>query len=237
LNIQRGRDNGLASYNDTRVALGLKPATSFANITKDSTVQAQLQSVYGTVDKVDLWVGGLAEPHVNGGSLGQTFSKIIADQFQRLRDGDRFFYLNQFHGSQLTQIQNTTLADIISRNTTTTNLQANVFFFQTSISGQVTTGDARHATGVAGREIDLLDSTGAVIATTITAADGSYRFDQPGLGTYTVREMVPRGTALTKTVTITKGGAITHINFMDSAGNPWHGPTHGPGPSFPRWRI
>ena len=107
LNIQRGRDNGLASYNDTRKALGLSPARTFADITSDPTVQAELKSVYGTVDKVDLWVGGLAENHVNGGSMGQTFTKIIADQFQRLRDGDRFFYMNQFHGAQLAAIQNT----------------------------------------------------------------------------------------------------------------------------------
>ena len=96
-------------------------------------MQAQLQSVYGTVDKVDLWVGGLAEDHVNGGSMGQTFTKIIADQFQRLRDGDRFFYLNQFHGSQLAAIQNTSLADIIARNSTTTNLQDNVFFLNADL--------------------------------------------------------------------------------------------------------
>ena len=228
LNIQRGRDNGLASYNDTRVALGLKPASSFADITKDPVVQAQLQSVYGTVDQVDLWVGGLAEPHVNGGSLGQTFSKIIADQFQRLRDGDRFFYLNQFHGSQLAQIQNTTLADIIARNTTTTNLQANVFFFQTSISGRVTNGAGMHSTGIAGIEIDLLDATGTLVATTKTAADGSYRFDQPGLGTYTVKEVLPQGTSPTQTLLISKGGKILGINFIDPGSVAPHGPPHGP---------
>ena len=94
------------------------------------------------MDKVDLWVGGLAENHVNGGSMGQTFTKIIADQFQRLRDGDRFFYMNQFHGAQLAAIQNTSLADIIARNTRTTNLQDNVFFFKTSISGHVTSAIA-----------------------------------------------------------------------------------------------
>jgi peroxidase len=76
--------------------------------------------------------------------MGQAItSRIIADQFQRLRDGDRFFYLNQFHGAQLSAIQNTSLADIIARNTTTTNLQSNVFFFKTSISGRVTTGVPR----------------------------------------------------------------------------------------------
>ena len=213
LNIQRGRDNGLASYNDTRIALGLKPAKTFADITSDTTVQAELKSVYGTVDKVDLWVGGLAEDHINGGSMGQTFSKIIADQFQRLRDGDRFFYLNQFRGAQLAAIQNTTLADIIRRNTTTTNLQDNVFFFKTSINGRVTTGDGRNPTGVSGITVDLLDAAGAVLATTTTGANGFYRFDQPGLGTFTVRASNVGGKIQTQTVTLTKGLALLGIDF------------------------
>lgn len=216
LNIQRGRDNGLASYNDTRKALGLAPARTFAGITSDPTVQTELQSVYGTVDKMDLWVGGLAEKHVNGGSMGQTFTKIIADQFQRLRDGDRFFYLNQFRGAQLSTIQNTSLADIIARNTTTTNLQDNVFFFKTSISGRVTTGDPRRLMGVSGVKIELHDSTGAVVATTTTDSNGAYRFSQVGLGTYTVTEVRSKGTSPAKTVVFTKGGDITNINFVDS---------------------
>jgi hypothetical protein len=35
-------------------------------------------------------VGGLAETHLPGSSLGATFTRIIVDQFTRLRDGDRF---------------------------------------------------------------------------------------------------------------------------------------------------
>lgn len=216
LNIQRGRDNGLASYNNTRIALGLKPAQTFADITSDPTLQAELQSVYGTVEKVDLWVGGLAEPHVGGGSLGQTFTRIIADQFQRLRDGDRFFYLNQFHGAQLFAIQNTTLADIIRRNSNTTNLQSNVFFYQTSISGRVTASDGRTITGVGGIIIQLFDTDGTLLATTTTAADGSYHFDQPGLGVYTVTETNPDGTTQSKTVTITRSQAITGVDFSET---------------------
>jgi hypothetical protein len=247
LNIQRGRDNGLASYNDTRKALGLAPAKTFADITSDPTVQAELKSVYGTVDKVDLWVGGLAENHVAGGSMGQTFTRIIADQFQRLRDGDRFFYLNQFHGSQLAAIQNTTLADIIARDSGTTNLQDNVFFFKTSISGRVTSAPLRNAitfsslktpssgTGLAGIKIELLDSTGTVVATTTTDRNGAYQFSQVDLGSYTVRETDASGDAQTLDVALTKGEAISGIDFVDSVVstpvNPR--PNPGPGRNFP----
>jgi uncharacterized repeat protein (TIGR01451 family) len=42
--------------------------------------------------------------------------------------------------------------------------------------------------GIAGVSVELLDAGGAVLATTLTAADGSYRFDNLQPGTYSVRE-------------------------------------------------
>ncbi len=87
LNIQRGRDHGLADYNSTRVAFGLPPIKDFAEITTNRSMQRLLASTYGSVDKIDLWVGGLAEDHMPNASLGPLFTRIIVDQFQRLRDG------------------------------------------------------------------------------------------------------------------------------------------------------
>src|SRR5262249_22533710 len=77
LNIQRGRDHGLADYNTTRAAYGLPRVTSFAQITSNPVLQAQLQQLYGNVNNIDLWVGGLAEDHVAGGSVGPLFTRII----------------------------------------------------------------------------------------------------------------------------------------------------------------
>jgi serine-aspartate repeat-containing protein C/D/E len=45
--------------------------------------------------------------------------------------------------------------------------------------------------GIAGVTMQLLDSTGNVVATTVTDADGLYRFQELLKGTYTVRELQP----------------------------------------------
>ena len=114
-----------------------RAVTSFSQISSDPDVQQTLQSLYGSVDNIDLWVGILSEDHVPGASVGQLAKTIIADQFQRLRDGDRFWYQRVFSGKTLSDLEQTTLADIIQRNTTIKNLQGNVFFMNAEISGQV----------------------------------------------------------------------------------------------------
>jgi hypothetical protein len=129
LNIQRGRDHGLSDYNTTRAAYGLSKVKSFAEITSDTALQAKLLSLYGSVDSIDLWVGGLVENHLPGSSVGATFQRILVDQFERLRDGDRFWYARVFYGQQLAALEATRLSDIIRRNTSLTKIQDNVFFY------------------------------------------------------------------------------------------------------------
>lgn len=128
LNIQRGRDHGLADYNQARVDMGLEPVNRFSDITSDATLAANLETLYGDVDNIDLWVGGLAEDHEPGSSMGETFSSIIVAQFEAIRDGDRFWYQNIMDGRELKEIENTTLADVIQRNTDIEGLQENIFF-------------------------------------------------------------------------------------------------------------
>lgn len=117
LNIQRGRDHGLPSYNDMREAVGLRRVTSFAQVSRDPQVRARLADTYSDVDAIDLWVGGLSEDAVNGGQLGALFQRIVVRQFKALRDGDRFWYERVFDGRELERIRNTRLSDIIRRNT------------------------------------------------------------------------------------------------------------------------
>jgi ABC-type multidrug transport system fused ATPase/permease subunit len=77
----------------------------------------RLEELYGQVKKVDLWVGGPAEDHVEGSQLGGLFHAIVKDQFERLRDCDRFWYERVYSGAELEEIRSTTLADVIRRNT------------------------------------------------------------------------------------------------------------------------
>ena len=127
IDIQRERDLGLGTLNQTREALGMAPYTSFDQLTSDPAVQTNLQSTYGTVDNVDLFMGGLAEDHAAGAEVGPTFQKIIADQFDALRAGDRFFWQNEgFDPGTKRMIGATTLGDIIERDTGTAVEQQNV---------------------------------------------------------------------------------------------------------------
>jgi len=118
LNIQRGRDHGLPNYNQVRSAYGLTPISSFAEITPNPEVLQNLAGAYETVDQIDVWVGGLAERHVRGAIVGPTFHAILKDQFERLRDGDRFWYRSYFSDRISDSLENQTLSRIIRRNST-----------------------------------------------------------------------------------------------------------------------
>jgi len=137
LNTQRGRDHGIPSYNSVRMELGL-PAQSFLDMTGgDGDLANEFASVYASVDDVDLWTGGLAEPPFNNGMVGETVFTILVDQFQRLRDGDRFFYLNDLSDLQIIEpdIVETSLSDLILRNTSMESMPPNVFIAQANPVG------------------------------------------------------------------------------------------------------
>ncbi|MFM7034858.1 MAG: peroxidase family protein [Planctomycetia bacterium] len=220
LNIQRGRDHGLADYNTVRMAYGLPRVTSFAEITPDASVRQALEQAYGSVDTIDLWVGGLAEKHLPGSSVGPTFTKIIVDQFMRLRDGDRYWYQNVLPDAAVRTIQATTLADVIRRNTSVRNLQPDVFLFRTSVGGVVfgdRNGDGvrqSSESGLAAAVVTLVDATGATVARTRTDGRGAFSFDRLNLGSYRVVVTPAGGGASTtsRPVVITKGGEIRGLD-------------------------
>ncbi|OWK47191.1 peroxidase family protein [Fimbriiglobus ruber] len=240
--VQRDRDNGIPDYNTLRSAVGLPRVTSFAQITSNVQVQQELQAAYGSVNNIDAFEGGLAEDHVPGADVGPLFERIMVNQFVRLRSGDRFFYLNESFSPQEQSIfnQDTTLAQVIESNTNVTNLQSDVFFFRASISGTVTApppanqpqGSPGGSVGVPGIKVLLEDTSGDVLATTVTDGAGHYSFNQQSgpagsldvasgvsaAGDYTVSLVLPTGGKQTSpnpgTITITHGDTnVTGVNF------------------------
>ena len=239
--IQRARDDGIGTYNQVRQAFGLKPVTSFAQITSNVTLQNELKAAYGTVDNIDPFVGGISENLAPGSNLGPLFTTILANQFTRLRSGDRFFYLNEtWNADELALFQKgNTLAKVIEANTDVTNLQADVFKFTASISGTVfadPTSDGFPRTwgefGVPGITVQLQDTSGDVLATTRTNAFGRYTFTQqsgpsgnqeiaPGVsatGDYQIVLVLPsflqQTTANPSPVHISRGGVnVTGVDF------------------------
>ncbi|XP_030375898.1 chorion peroxidase [Scaptodrosophila lebanonensis] len=121
INIQRGRDQGLRSYNDYLEVMGQRKLQSFGQL--PSEVGAKLARVYHTTDDIDLWVGGLLEKPVENGCVGNTFAEIIADQFARFKQGDRYFYEynstvnpGAFNLTQLHELRKVTMARLVCDN-------------------------------------------------------------------------------------------------------------------------
>ena len=128
-NIQRGRDHGIPSYNRLRAFCNLTPLSSMNERPPEINVQdwANLAAVYTSVDQIDGFSGGLAEQPTDSDSLvGPTFSCIIANQFKRLMQGDRFFFAHPPEGdldqrglklNSRRTVQSRSLSDIICDNT------------------------------------------------------------------------------------------------------------------------
>lgn len=53
-----------------------------------------LRQIYENVEDIDLLTGLILEPRTRRREIGSICGEIIAEQFRRLKYGDRFFYLN-----------------------------------------------------------------------------------------------------------------------------------------------
>ena len=128
LNIQRGRDHGLPDYNSVRCQLGLRKKESFCNISYDKKHNNDLKCIYKHINKIDVFVGGCKEKKTNKCSmLGELYHKVVKEQFERIRKGDRLWYEMRLSCKQVKFINNTRLSDIIKRNTCLKNVPEDVF--------------------------------------------------------------------------------------------------------------
>lgn len=123
INLQRGRDQGLASYNALREWCGLGRAKDFPDLDLVMSKSSRLlmSSLYESVDDIDLFTGGLSEFPLIGAQVGPTFACIIGRQFHALRAGDRYWFESSngphaFTLDQLDSIKQVSLARLLCAN-------------------------------------------------------------------------------------------------------------------------
>uniref|UniRef100_Q07SX1 Heme peroxidase n=1 Tax=Rhodopseudomonas palustris (strain BisA53) TaxID=316055 RepID=Q07SX1_RHOP5 len=117
------------AYPDLQLAAADVAAFQAINPDIDIAMNDDGTGIVKGIDRVDLWVGGLAEQHINGGLVGQTFWVVLSEQFERLQDGDRFYYISRFDNFDFYEnfIDGQEFADIIARNTGMTGLPEHMF--------------------------------------------------------------------------------------------------------------
>jgi len=163
LNIQRARDWGIPSYNEYReacrktVSRGENPnpggtfgkVNDFDELTKDGFLTNDdvrvLKDAYADVNDIDLFIGAVLEEKAGDSILGPTFRCLIAEQFKRLKYGDRFFYENcrsrwrktvgAFSWPELEEIKKSSMARILCDNSDVEEIQVNVFNKNTGSRG------------------------------------------------------------------------------------------------------
>lgn len=188
ININRGRERGLPDFNTVRENFGLAPHTDFQSICSDTIVSGILEELYGDVNDIDPWVGMLAEDHMNSEILfGETIMAIMQQQFGDLRDGDRYYYEIDpaLTEEEKDLIRNTTMRDIIMRNTNIDILQDNVFeamphdsvcsapTSRMALNGIVQTEDGKNLSNVTIQ----LDGDEPSINRSTTDSTGNFAFD------------------------------------------------------------
>jgi len=173
-NMRRAREMGLPNFGDARALYNLQPVwTDWDNFTEWGN---EFTTAYGTRDPhgCDPWICGIMEsafPFLEGGELGMLNYITVKTQFEHLRNGDRFWYLNdQFDAAELAEIQNTTLANIILRNGDVQKLKCNIF----EVPGNSYTGTtgpdclASSSTGTSGSTTGATGTTGKSAASVAT---------------------------------------------------------------------
>jgi hypothetical protein len=124
IDILRDRERGVPRFKEFRRQIGMKPPLTFADITSNREWQRELKEVYGTVDKVDLLVGCLAESVSERGmpprfGFSDTAFRIFILMASRRLKSDRFF-TDDFRPEVYTEagfrwVAETSFSDVLNR--------------------------------------------------------------------------------------------------------------------------
>ncbi len=118
INIMRGRELGLPSYNEARVGFGLPKVTRYSQAF-DVKAARRLSSIYKNLDQIDLFAGGICEraAHPSSGHTGPLITAVLQRQIQDLRAADRFWYQNVMTPDEVKEVEGYKLSDVILNNT------------------------------------------------------------------------------------------------------------------------
>ena len=101
---------------------------AFKEANPDIDLTGAGNNVVKGIDRLDFWVGGLAEEHINGGVVGTTFWVVLHEQLDRLQEGDRFYYLDRADDFDFYDfVESEGFAGIIERNTGLEGLSDDIF--------------------------------------------------------------------------------------------------------------
>jgi len=134
--IDWGRRTQIASYNDYREMAGYPRVTEFDQITRDPEIQELLQQQYGSVDKIEFYVGLCAEDVRDNSALAPLIGRMIgADAFSQALTNpllaENIFNEKAFSPVGWQVIQNThTIADLVNRNAPSRDQPYKVSFYR-----------------------------------------------------------------------------------------------------------
>ncbi|MFT6319866.1 MAG: hypothetical protein ACJAT4_000783 [Granulosicoccus sp.] len=225
ININRGRERGLPDFNTVRADFGLTPYTSFLALNSDTLIASSMEQLYGDINNVDPWVGMLAENKMPDALFGEMIMEIMRVQFAALRDGDRFYFENDngLSADEIAEIKNTTLHDIIMRNTNITLMQPNVFQAMPHddiCNPNGASGIAGVVTNQFGENVQLVDILLQNDSTTSTSSLGTYELEALNCQEHTVtlsRTDNPANGVTTFDMALIQKH-ILHLELLDS---PW----------------
>ena len=120
--IQQGRDNALACYNDYRAVFAYPRVTRFEQISGDPLVVAELERVYGHVDRVEFLTGLFAEDLPPRSAVPPLIGRMVAaDAFSHALTNP-LLSPHVYTAATFTELgikvieETSTLADLLARN-------------------------------------------------------------------------------------------------------------------------
>lgn len=123
LSIEMGRSCHLAPFNAYRVHYGLKPVKTFEALTGDPELAGRLRGLYGSIDRLEWFVGLFAEGYGESEMMGEMLTNMVAnDAFTQALTNPllaKSVYNSGTFGEEGMAIvrETRTLAQVIARNT------------------------------------------------------------------------------------------------------------------------